>query len=227
MRRYGWICGAFVIIILLVVIEMKIISSACGYEAKERVVVAARDIGEDTVITGEMLEIREISSSAAHGDAVRKIEDAVGMTAADPIYDGEVLLKGRLTEEAADTVEAMNRSNRLYCIEPEWDQANAWQLGKDQHVDVVFVPNHLNQDNVCPEAAGVISVTPSQTGMKIMKNIRIAGLVDEEGEVVKNSETEKIPKYIILEVTQDQAVFIAYAKSNGRIELLAIPDREP
>lgn len=214
-------------IVLLVAIEMKIISNASGYETREKVVVAARDIGEGTVIAAEMLEVREISSSAVHRDAVRRIEDAVGMRAADPIYNGEMLLRGRLTQEEDDKVKVLNRSNRLFCLAPGWDQANAWQLEKDQHVDVVFVPNHLNEDNACPEAAGLISVTPPQTGMKIMRNIRIAGLVGEDGEIMKNSETGKIPKYIILEVTQDQAVFIAYAKSNGRIELLAIPDREP
>ena len=104
MRRYGWICGAAAIIILLVVIEMKIISNASGYETREKVVAAARDIGRDTVITPEMLETREISSSAVHKDAVRSIDEAVGMRSAADIYDGEVLLKRRLTEKAADTV---------------------------------------------------------------------------------------------------------------------------
>mgnify|MGYP003938824969 CR=1 FL=1 len=223
MRRYGWICGAFVIIVLLVAIEMKIISNASGYETREKVVVAARDISEDAVITAEMLEIREIGSSAVHRDAVRRIEDAVGMRAADPIYGGEMLLKGRLAQEEDDKVKVLAKSNRLFCLEPGWDQANAWQLEKDQHVDVIFVPNHMSQDSACPEATGVISVNPSQTGMKMMKNIRIAGLVDEDGMVIKSGDNGKTPRYIVLEVTQDQAVFLAYAKSNGRIELSAVP----
>ncbi|NLP08319.1 MAG: hypothetical protein GX385_08985 [Clostridiaceae bacterium] len=226
MRRYGWICGALVIVILLAVIEMKIISNASGYEAGEKVVVALRDISRDTVITDEMLEIREISSGAVHRDAVRNIGEAVGLRAAADIYSGEALLKSRLTDKAADAVEVLNKSNRLFCIKPEWDQANAWQLEKDQCVDVVFIPNHLKQDNTCPEAAGVVSVLPAQTGIKVMKNIRIAGFVDEDGEIVKSGEDEKIPRYIIFEVTQEQAVFLAYAKSNGRLELSGIPNRE-
>jgi Flp pilus assembly protein CpaB len=226
MRRYGWICGAFAIIILLIVIEMKIISNASGYETREKVVVAARNIGMDAVITGDMLEIREISSGAVHRDAVRNIDEAVGMRAAADIYDGEVLLRGRLTEKESDAVEALNKSNRLFSLKPEWDQVNAWQLEKDQYVDVVFVPNHLNQDGVCPEAPGVLSVPPAQTGIRMMKNIRIAGFVDEDGEPVKDGGTGKVPRYILLEVTQEQAVFLAYAKSNGRVELSAIPDRD-
>jgi pilus assembly protein CpaB len=221
MRRYGWICGAAAIIILLVVIEMKIISNASGYETREKVVAAARDIGRDTVITPEMLETREISSSAVHKDAVRSIDEAVGMRSAADIYDGEVLLKRRLTEKVADTVELLNKSNRLSCIKPDWDQANAWQLEKDQYVDIVFVPNHPDQDGACPEAAGVLSVPPAQTGMKMVKDVRIAGLVDEDGKPAKSGDDEKNPKYILFEVTQEQAVFLAYAKSKGKLELIA------
>ena len=210
-------------IVLLVAIEMKIISNASGYETREKVVVAARDIGEGTVIAAVMLEVREISSSAVHRDAVRRIEDAVGMRAADPIYNGEMLLRGRLTQEEDDKVKVLNRSNRLFCLAPGWDQANAWQLEKDQHVDIIFVPNHLDQGKACPEASGVISVNPPQAGIKMMKNIRIAGLVDEDGKTVNDSGAGTTPKYVIFEVTQDQAVFLAYAKSNGRIEISAVP----
>jgi Flp pilus assembly protein CpaB len=32
-----------------------------------------------------------------------------------------------------------------------------------------------------------------------------------------------LPKYVLLEVTEEQAVFLAYAKSNGRLELSGIP----
>lgn len=54
-------------IVLLVAIEMKIISNASGYETREKVVVAARDIGEGTVIAAEMLEVRKLAAAPCTG----------------------------------------------------------------------------------------------------------------------------------------------------------------
>ncbi|NLK86258.1 MAG: hypothetical protein GX279_02030 [Clostridiaceae bacterium] len=223
MRRYGWVGGALVIVILLVAVEMMIISNVSGYEVREKAVFAARDIDENAVITGEMLEIREIGADAVHRDAVRSIDEAVGLTAANFIYKGEQLLKGRLTDEPASAVEALDKSNRLFSLEPKSDQASAWQLVKDQYVDLIYVPNHGQQDNTPPEAAGVVGVPPLDNGVKLLKRIRIAGLVDENGRLAEGDVSEKLPKFILLEVTEEQAVFLAYAKSNGKLELSSIP----
>lgn len=223
MRRYGWVGGALVIVILLVAIEMMIIANASGYEVREKVVFATRDIDENTVITGEMLEIREIGADAVHKDAVRSIDEAANMTAADFIHGGEQLLKGRLTDEPAIAAETLDKSNRLFCVEPKSDQANAWQLTKEQYVDLIYVPNYGQQGNTPPEAAGVVEVPPLSNGVKLLKGVRIAGLVDEDGKLAGADRTEKLPKYILFEVTQEQAIFLAYAKSNGRLEVSSIP----
>jgi Flp pilus assembly protein CpaB len=207
MRRYGWVGGALVIVILLVAVEMMIISNVSGYEIREKAVFAARDIGADAV----------------HRDAVRSIDEAVNLTAADFIYKGEQLLKIRLTDEPSSAVEALDKSNRLFSLEPKGDQANAWQLAKDQYVDLIYVPNYGQQNNTPPEAAGVVGVPPMDNGVKLLKRVRIAGLVDEDGKLAGSDVSEKLPKYVLLEVTEEQAVFLAYAKSNGRLELSGIP----
>ncbi len=226
MRRYGWVGGALVIVILLVFIEMTIISNASGYEVRDKVVFAVMDIDENSVITGEMLEIREIGVDAINKNAVRSIDEAAGMVAADRIHGGEQLLKGRLTDETSNAVETLDKSNRLFCIEPKSDQANAWQLKKDQLVDVIYVPNYGEQNNTPPEAAGVVGVPPLSNGVRLMKNVRIAGLVSEDGKLAEDDVAEKLPKFILFEVTEEQAVFLAYAKSNGRLELSSIPERQ-
>lgn len=223
MRRYGWIGGALVIVILLVVIEMAIISNVSGYEVREKAVFAAADIGENTVITADMLEIREIGADAVHREAVRNIEEAVGLASADPIYKGEQLLGTRLKDRPDSAFQALDKSNRLFCLEPKSDQVNAWQIEKDQYVDLIYVPNFGQQGTAPPEAAGVVSVPPFDNGVRLLKNVRIAGLVGDDGKPAGTDDSVKPPKYILLEVTGEQAVFLAYAKSNGRLEMSGIP----
>jgi Flp pilus assembly protein CpaB len=59
----------------------------------------------------------------------------------------------------------------------------------------------------------------------VLKGIRIAAIIGEDGRRQDNKEWEK-PQYISFEVTEKQAVFLAYVKYNGKIELAGIPRQE-
>ena len=59
-------------------------------------------------------------------------------------------------------------------------------------------------------------------GVKIIKDVRIAGIFDEDAKQTDITEADSIPKYLSFEVTAEQAVFLAYAKNNGKLELSAL-----
>jgi len=58
----------------------------------------------------------------------------------------------------------------------------------------------------------------------ILSKIRIAAVIDDSGNILESGEYENKPRYISFEVNQKQAEFLAYAKSNGRLELSVIAD---
>lgn len=223
MKKYGWISGAFFIALLLVIIELTIISNASGYEAKEKAVFARVSISKNAVITGDMLEIKEIGAGAVHPNALRGMEKAVSKRAGMDIEAGEMLLESKLLSGEGGIIEAEDHNKRLFCVGFEADRANGWQLSEGQNVDIIYVPNHGEQKDEPPLANGVETVLPASSGVKLLKNIRIAGLIDEDAAVVERVEEEKIPRYVCFEVTVEQAAFLAYAKSNGRLEVSGIP----
>lgn len=223
-KKFGWIVGAMIIVIVLMVVEMTIISNASGDDIKQKVVFARVRIEKNTVITANMLEIREISSDAVHQDALDDMNEAVAMRAGMDIETGEMLLNAKLLPDERDIIRAKDSSKRLISIELRVDQANAWQLTEDQYVDIIYVPNNRGEQDRPPSAGDVVDASTVQNGVKMMKGIRIAGVVDEDAKMVDISESESIPKYVSFEVTQEQAVFIAYAKNNGKLELSCIPE---
>lgn len=223
MKRFGWIIGAFIILIVLVAVEMTIVSYASREDIKQKVVCAAVRIEKNTVITADMLEVREISSDAVHPDAVNSIDEAVAMRAGMVIEAGEMLLRAKLLPDEPDIIRAQDINKRLISAELRVDQANAWQLAENQHVDIIYVPNNGSGEDKPPVAEGVADASSASNGVKVIKDIRIAGVMDEEANKVDITETESIPKYVSFEVTQEQAVFIAYAKNNGKLELSCIP----
>ncbi len=223
-KKFGWIVGAMIIVIVLMVVEMTIISNASGDDIKQKVVFASARIEKNTVITANMLEIREISSDAVHQDALDNMNEAVAMRAGMDIEAGEMLLNAKLMPDECVITRAKDASKRLISAELRVDQANAWQLTEDQYVDIIYVPNNGGEQNQVPSAEGVVDASFAQNGVKMMKGVRIAGVIDENAKMVDIPESESIPKYVSFELTQEQAVFIAYAKNNGKLELSCIPE---
>ena len=127
-------------------------------------------------------------------------------------------------------------------MEFKGDQANGWQLIDGQYVDIIFIPNYNNREkqlqadgvqeasetaslssDAAVSAANGKSVILIPEQVKVLKNIRIAGLIDENGKLADVSNTKGTPRYISFEVTAEQATFLAYAKRNGQLELSSIP----
>ena len=225
MKRYAWVMSTFLIVVLLVVVEMTIITNASGYETKAEVVFAKVQIDENTVITREMLEIREISAGAVHPDALKTIEIAVLKRACVDIAAGEMLLDVKLSSSGSGLIEAEDKNKRLFSVEFKGDQANGWQLSDGQYVDLIYVPHDSAKQEQQPETEGVAAAEPSSDRIKVLKNIRIAGIIGEDGKLVDISEAKGTPRYISFEVTEEQAVFLAYAKTSGKIELSCIPGK--
>lgn len=223
MRRFGWIATALAIVVLLIALEVVIVANAAGYEKKGKVVFAKTRIEKNTVITGEMLEVKEIGAGLVHPKALGAKNEAVSMRAAAGIEAGEMLLKTRLSSVVYDIIEAKDKSKRLFSAELEADQANAWQLAEGRHVDIVYIPNNGNEQEKPPEAEGVVDVPPASNGVRLLKNIRIAGIIGEDGKPLDMSEQDRIPRHVSFEVTEEQAVFLAYAKYKGKIVLCGIP----
>jgi Flp pilus assembly protein CpaB len=226
MRRFGWIAAALAIVVLLIALETVIVANAAGYEKKEKAVFAKERIDKNTVITDEMLEVKETSSGSVHPKAVKSKDEAVSMRTTVCIEPGEMLLKTRLSPIVYDIIEAKDKSKRLFSAELDAEQANAWQIAEDRHVDIVYIPNSGNEQEKPPEAEGVLDVAPVSSGVRLLKNIRIAGIVGENGKPLDMSEKDEKPRYVSFEVTEEQAIFLAYAKYKGKIVLFGIPEKE-
>ena len=230
MRRFGTVLAAFLIVVILVIIEIVIIKSASNYEPVSEVVFAKVMIPEKCEITAEMLEVKKIGIGLVHPLSLRNIRDVVGNKATMEIEAGEMILAGKLGYEGMEKIEVRDKSKRLYSVEFKGDQANGWWLITDQNVDILFVPDKNVQTSGGSKTEGSAANMEETSGIisgnrvQKLRNIRIAALIDENGKLLKNKDRTTLPRYVSFEVTDHQADFLAYAKSNGRLEICVIPD---
>lgn len=217
------------IIILLIigftVAEIAIIRTASNYEPKIEVVYAKVQILPKTAIKEEMLEVRKVNISDAHKLAVRKKEEVVGRKAGVTIEDGEMLLSTKVVDEIElEDIKVNDKNNQLFAVEFKPDQINGWWLKVSQYVDVIYVPNKVATGAPTPANQPVLDVNISNinTVTQVVEKLRVAAIIDDKFKQLKIDDTASIPKYVVLEVTPEQARFLAYCKSNGRLEAAVV-----
>lgn len=216
MKKVSFIILTLVLAVILLAIEVVIVKSASKYEPESSIVFAKTRIPENTVIQEAMLLEKKVNISMIHRQSIRNIRDAIGKRARIGIEEGEMILTGKLSRgDEMEEIEVKDKNNRLFSVEFKGDQANGWWLMTGQYVDIIFIPNE--------KARGQAVQQQVVTSIQRLRNIRIAALIDEKGKLLKNYGRSTLPKYISFEVTDEQCEFLAYAKSNGRLEISVIP----
>lgn len=236
MRRFGSILAVLILVLVLVVTEIVIIKSASKYEPQVKVVFAKTKIPEQTVITPDMLELKAVDLSFVHRMSLRSISDAASKRAGADIEAGEMILSGKLKSDEMEVIEVRDLNKKLFCVEFKADQANGWWLMTDQKVDIIYVPDQNQAAGIAPDnqtvpgnegpaAVHTDDIINVRDKIRVLEDIRIAALIDENGKLLKNSGRETLPRYASFEVTDEQAGLLAYAKSHGRLELSVNPGR--
>lgn len=195
--------------------EIIIIKSAAGYQPVVNVVYSKTAIPAGTEITEDMLTVKEINSGLVHKKSLGRIEEAAGKKALTDIEADEMLLSSRVKDGRMEQIKVINAGSRLFSVEFSAGQANGWWLKVGQYVDVIFVPDSRKG------SSGDVEMEPN---IVRMRHLRIAALIDEKGNLLKNEKRETLPKYISFEVDEKQDEFLAYAKTNGRLEISAEPE---
>lgn len=205
-------------------IEIIIVRKAAHYEPKRNVVYASTDVKAGEIIKEEMLKEKETEISNIHEHSFQEKEDIIGKIARTDLFKGEMILAERLYDQGeAEEILALNKNSRLFTVEFKGDQVNGWWLKEGQYVDIIFVPNEKTQKGNFDVdlILGIEAQRPY--GMQKIKNVRIAAIIDDKGNLIRDDVASSTPKYISFEVDEELDEFLAYAKGNGRLELSVIP----
>jgi len=234
MKKVSVLILTIMLSIIFLCVEIIIVRKAAKYEPRRNAVYAGTDIKAGEVIKEEMLVEKEIGISSIHEQAFMRKEDIVGKKAKTQLFKGEMILEGRLEDETGgDEIKVLDKNNRLFTVEFKGDQANGWWLKEGQYVDIIFIPDEKTQRKVSDSDVNFSDINLSQSqrtetqrayGIERIKNVRIAAIIDDKGNLIKeDKESFSVPKYISFEVDEILDEFLAYAKGNGRLEISVIP----
>jgi Flp pilus assembly protein CpaB len=218
----------------LLVVEILIVKVGSQYEPEVAVIYARTAIKAKTEIKDDMLVEKRISLPYVHKLSINNKTDIIGKKVKIDIEAGEMILSSRLGEvDEMQMLPMLDRNNRLFSIEFKPDQVNGWWLLSGQYVDIIFVPNQAAAAAPAATAAqqagndtGMetnVATMNTGTGITRISNVRVAAIVDESFKLVGNTARTGIPRYVCFEVAPEQDEFLAWAKSNGRLEISVRP----
>lgn len=173
-----------------------------------KVVVVAADIEPKTVLTSDMLQIKELPGEYIHPLAFRKTEDAVGRVAAEPLVKGEQLL-------SVKTAKWGEAKEGLAYIIPNGQRAMTVAVDEISGLAGMIRPG----DRV--DVAAVLSILDTQTMKEtpysfiVLQNIQVLAVGKN---IDAGAQTEA--KNVTLAVTVEQARPLLLASQKGAVRLM-------
>lgn len=225
MSRTTWLKIA-ISIILSLIIGVYVNSYLKSLTTNIQVVVAAKTIEPQTLITEEMLStivVNEKNQKLLTPNAVKNKQEIVGSVALKDFEKGQVLLKD--TNQIANDLDSSTgragtyegkvkpsyfipSGKRAVTIKVDAEGSLSFNLQKKDLVDVIFT--------------STTNATGGNYSSTILKNIEIFD-VSNISQEEKNKNSASMLQNITLLVTPSEAQDLTYAKRNGKIDLELVP----
>ena len=127
-----------------VAIAAGFLAAALYYAATQRsdVVVMARDMTELRALTRDDLEVRTVAAELAPEDALRRVDDAIGLVPRGPLVRGQLVLGRAVGSEVADfrSGRSLEDGSRALAIPVSAVNAVGGAIVPGARVDVIAVP---------------------------------------------------------------------------------------
>lgn len=179
---------------------------------KDRIVVAAQDIGKMETITSEMLKVIEVEKGSAHPASVSDPEQLIGMVTeyeileGEPVYQKKLIQIGSSESGLAYTV-PMNK--RALSISVDQISGVSGYLQVNDLVDIIATVTKLEK------AADGTEKTKSSSGILVEKLTVLAC-----GSKQTTDDGTLLYESITLAVTPEQAVSITQAATQGMLRIM-------
>lgn len=204
---------------------------------KKIFVIAKNDIAPNTVISGDMIETREILISEGDTDYFEKTEDVVGRIAIAEIYKDERISARRTVDKDSSygLGNKIAKGKRAISIAVSSEKSLASNLRVGDHVDIILVQKFEQEDVASTDVTGLVSgglildrilgpgeprnstVFNNSMGLEFantnMQNIKVLALDKLTYYSVDNNSIDYVA--VTLEVSPEQARMIALT-STGR-----------
>ena len=161
-----------------------------GVADTAKVVVAAQNIGTNTEITADMLELKTVSTDQMLTGAYTQVDTVVGVPARYPVQQGEQITSAKLgiaaIADEKDLALVLQKGQRAFAVEATEVTAVGGLLLAGNFVDVLAVFEEQGTGTGGEQAGRVFALT-------VLQNIEVLGVAQEAQEPVPSASDDAEP----------------------------------
>jgi pilus assembly protein CpaB len=230
-RGLLWLVAGLVVALLAAYITFNTLARATAAPAGQagtgpqvELLVAKRSLPMRTLLTAEDVELKPMPADAVPADALSDAEEAIGRLTTVDLYQGEVLVAGRLLEPNVvggdgRTALFMAEDEVLVAIPAQDQLSRAGVLKTGDRIDLLFsldfpVERVAGQDDDADEEPATFS---------LLQNLPVVGLLGPKNPGAAGQDGEVVQvETILLTVTPQDALTLKYAFDTGGIVGMAL-----
>lgn len=173
------------------------------------IVVAAKNINKDQIITKSMLKTKEIAQNSVPPKSIKEISAVVGMFADCDIVQGEPILEHRINDQLEEdkiVSRKIKEGYRAVSVGVNIVQSVNNLIEPEDYVDVIF------SEEIKDALGNKIIITEM-----ILENIRVLAIGRRMTELDDNTEYTEYTS-VTLELNQDDSVKLVNTQERGNIQ---------
>ena len=201
MNKSGKIIIIVVSIVVLSLFESLLIKGLSGQKQMIGVCVSKFEIPQNTVISEEMIALQSLPTDALPAFVITNQQDIVGKFSTISLQPGELISSNRIIVDQDGTLTSKGKVR--ISLMPDSQDALGWQLDKGEFVNLLCYKNAIEDFKISE-----------------FKNIKIIDLIDSGFKSIKQTDLDKKPKYLLLEVTPSEARDIAKWRAIGKVVII-------
>lgn len=173
-----------------------------------QIVVARQDVAAGSLLDTTDLGVIEVPAHLLQTEWVTDLQSVINRRNTTALLPGEILCYSRIVNAETDFYyPGSGPGRRLMTVQLDAAAANGYWLTEGSLVDICLVPG-----------------SPAETGIQVLHSIRIAKIFDGSNTANGGYAAPGNAPLICFDLSPDQAVLLACAKSWHTLEIVAIGD---
>jgi Flp pilus assembly protein CpaB len=230
-RKLTVLILSLVLTIILFNIISLIQSKFINCEPMVKVLVANQNISANRQMDKKMVSERNVPLSLTTGIKVASnFEDIKNLYTQENMFKGELILKEKLaSKDQVKVIEIESGKEKVSIKLESPENALSYQMKAGDNVNLYFTGKIDSLKSIGKPVYTAADTTSSDSfynylgTVKILENIKILAIVDNQGNIIKNNSKDEKPDTIIISVKTDEASLINNLKGQGTFDITGLP----
>jgi len=192
-----------------------------GIEARTNVLVVRNNLESKHKITKADIGSIDIPITDVPVNSIKNEDEVIGKYLVEPLSKGDFILTNNISQVKNYETQTVPKGYKMISLSLNVDNAAGWMIEKNQVIELVYSPREYRYDST------EMSSLTNQSNLyetRLIEDVTVVNIINEALISIDDDNFAGVPKFIVLQMKECDAEFIALAKDKGSFDVLVISD---